>query len=164
MFLLLFFQEQQLFSNWETVIAIIMAFIGSGVVTYLFERYKDAKKVKMLQHMIIMEIERDLEVLETEYIRRNPWVHYKTWLYFYDSNSIEITSLTDKELAAKIVRFYADLELLNIKNVENTELERLYKQSNLENADLFKRTLGESKQAIRNILIELGREIVKAEG
>ena len=162
MFLLLFFQEQQLFSNWETVIAIIMAFIGSGVVTYLFERYKDAKKVKMLQHMIIMEIERNLELLETDYIRRNPWVHHKTWSYFYDSNSIEITSFRDKEIAGKIVRFYADLELLNLKNVENAELDRLYKQSNLENAELFKRTLGESKQGIRNILITLGREIVES--
>jgi hypothetical protein len=162
MILLLFCQAQQSSPIWETVSAIILAFIGSGIVTYLVERHRDTKKTKMLQHLIISEIERNLEILDTEYIRDNPWIPHKTWSSFYDSNSIEVTSFSDKDIAAKIVRFYADMELLNIRDAENKELDRLYKQSTFEAAELFKRTLGESKRGIRNSMIVLGREIVKS--
>jgi hypothetical protein len=163
MALLIFYQGQQSLSVWMTIITIIVAFIGSGFVTYLFERQRGAKKIKMLKHMIIAEVKRNLGVMDTEYIRENPWVSHKTWSSFYDSNSVEVTSFRDKEIAAKIVRFYADVDLLNVRDAENKELERLYRQSSFENAELYKSTLGESKHLIRKSLIELGQEIIKSQ-
>jgi hypothetical protein len=162
MILLFFYHIQPTLSIWETVIAIVVAFIGSGVVSYFFERQKDSKKVKIYQHLIFREIERNLEILDSDYIRENSWISHKTWSSFYDSTLVEVISLREKEKASKIERFYAEIELLNIRNGGNEELERLYKNSSFENAELFKRTLGESKQEIRNSLIKLGREIIKS--
>jgi hypothetical protein len=160
--ILLCFQVQQSSSIWETVFAIIVAFIGGGIVNYLIELRRDSKKAKMLRHLIASEIKMNLDVLESEYVQKTPWITHKTWSAFYDANSIEVTSFSDKETAENIMKFYAYLEYLTIRNDDDRELERLWKQSKPEVAENFRRVLGEGKQGIRTTLIGLGKDTLKA--
>jgi uncharacterized membrane protein YraQ (UPF0718 family) len=161
MSILIFCQVQQTFSVWETIFAIFVAFIGGGIVNFLFEWRKNKKKGEMFRHLIASEVKMNLDILESEQVRNHPWISHKTWSSFYDANLTEVISFSDKEIAEKIMKFYATMEALNLQNEDNSEYERLKRQSTLEAAHEYREALAKRKSNSRNSMIEIGRGIIQ---
>ena len=157
----LFLLEMQS-SIWETILAFLLAFIGGGIVNYMFEVYRESKRAKSLRHLIEAEIKMNLEILDSDYLRQNPWVSHKTWSAFYDANSIALISFSNKNTAETIMKFYANLELLRVRDEEyKNEIDRLNRAQLFDAAQHFRDTIGRGKHDVHILLIKLGREIIK---
>jgi hypothetical protein len=150
----------QSLSFWDTILAIVAALIGGGLVTLIFDSIKGARKANKVRRLIKYEIKMNLDVLESDTIRQYPWMGHKTWTSFYDSNSIEVTSFTSEEIAEKILKFYSHIETLRMRDLEDREVDRLNKEKKYDAAETFRIGLGKSKQGIRNTLIELAHSIL----
>jgi hypothetical protein len=151
----------QSLSLWETIFAIIAALIGGGLVTLIFEYFKGLKRANKIRRLIKYEIKMNLDVMQSETVQKYPWLSHKLWTSFYDSNSMEITSFTSDEIAEKILEFYAHIETLRMRAHDDEQIDKLNKEGKYDVAEEIKRTLGVSKQGIRNTLIDLAQSILK---
>lgn len=147
-------------ANWDLVWTVIAAFIGGGIVTLVVDMIRASKRAKTIRRLIKFEIGMNLEVLESQTIKTYPWMTHKTWTSFFDSNSIEITAFRSSDIAEKVLKFYAHMETLRMRDTDDRDVERLQVQGKFDAADRMRHDIGESKAGVRATLIELGKGVL----
>lgn len=144
----------------DTILSILAALIGGGLVTYIFDRVRDHKRTEAIKMLIMDEIKLNLKALESKDIEEKPWITHVTWRSFYDSNSVELATLKSTETRSNIFEFYSHLETLSRRDKDDEEIKRLRSEGNYNGADSLEKQVGKSKQDIRDTLIELAHKII----
>lgn len=147
---------------WETILAIFVALIGGGFITYYFERKREKRKAERFLNIIKSEIRMNIDAMTEKEIQDNPYLPHKTWSSFYDSNTSEIVSYNSDKVAENIVTFYSTLEMLKTRDLENEDLDIRLQKKDFDYGEILeqRRILGQSKKSLRNQLIEISDDIL----
>ncbi len=144
----------------EHLLLIIIAFLGGGVVTLAIEHRRESKRNIRAMILLQAEIKANLRTTESQVLRDNPWMRQKIWRSMYDHNCGELIASTQPEEAERIIRFYADLDILHELEWENDELDRLRREGRMEEFAIRREELGKTKRDIRKSLMRMGEKIV----
>jgi hypothetical protein len=147
---------------WDTVFLILAALIGGGIVTLIFDLIRSSRRAMKIRRLFKADIKMNLDLMESETIQKNPWMTHKIWSGFYDANSIDVISFKGQNTAAKIIRFYAILETLRLRQEEDKEVEILNKEGKYDAAEMVRKGIGATKHALRADMIPLAKEIIKS--
>lgn len=158
--LALIFQAAQSPTLWDTISPVLAALIGGGIVTLIFDLIRSSRRAKKIRRLFKAEIKMNLDLMESETIQKNPWMTHKIWSAFYDANSIDVISFKGQNTAAKIIRFYAILETLRLRQEEGKEVEILNKEGKYDVAEMLRKGIGATKHALRADMIPLAKEII----
>jgi hypothetical protein len=146
-----------------TVLQILAALLGGGLVTLLFDLVRSRIRASKVREFIKEEITMNVEVMKFSDIQKYPWMSHDTWSSFYKANSIEIVSFSEKDIARKIVRFYGSLKSLRMRDEESREIHELNRRQESQQAENLKKDIGHQKQELRTEMISIGEEIINSD-
>jgi len=145
----------------EGLAAVLLALIGGGIVNLIFELIRNRRRKKSIKAILFSEIRLNLKILDTDYLRNNPWIKHKSSNNFWEKhfNSIVEIGFNDSEIET-ITTYYNLLEVLKERDKENGHLDNLLLKGRNEGANFFQKQLGEKKSELRKDLIELSNKIL----
>lgn len=148
---------------------LLAAFIGGGIVTLLYEVWRNqhadkdqTKRDDALRELFLTEIEMNVGAAKSISREVDHWITHMTWNSFYLANSSKLT-VFDSPVCKKVMQFYQQIDLLRERDKEEQEeVAKYVNDKRYDVADNFRRDIGLVKKVIRTQLISLGEEIQRA--
>ncbi|MBX2976404.1 MAG: hypothetical protein KF721_09735 [Ignavibacteriaceae bacterium] len=139
----------------QMIYTIIGALVGGGIVNYILDKIKQKRERTLLRKLFINEVKINLDVLDSEYVKKNPSLPHKTFSSFYNSNSNGLSQFySDHMFSEKINNYYGKLELLKYYDKDLELADKYNSDGRPEVSQALYKKVGELKSIVRTELIE----------
>ncbi len=145
----------------QMIYTIIGALVGGGIVNYILDKIKQKRERALLRKLFINEVNMNLDVLDSDHVKKSPSLQHKIFSSFYNSNANGLSQFySDPTFPEKINNFYSKLELLKYYDKDLDLADKYNSDGRPEVSQALYKKVGELKSILRKELIENPREII----
>jgi hypothetical protein len=73
----------------EGLAAVLLALIGGGIVNLIFELIRNRRRKKSIEAILFFRNKIEFKIMDTDYLRNNPWMKHKSSNNFGKNISIQ---------------------------------------------------------------------------